>query len=176
MWQTMSDVLVSLVAARARNGVIGLRSGLPWSLKDDLAFFKSLTSGAPVIMGRHTWESLPRRPLPGRDNIVMTRDWTYAAEGARVYSSLTPALQAARAIARRKGLLQVFVIGGAHVYEAALPVADRVYLTEVDAEPAGDVLMPPFDEAAFDEVERQAFEKDDRNEYAFTIRKLVRRE
>lgn len=172
----MGDVLVSLVAARARNGVIGRGGALPWSLKDDLAFFKSLTSGAPVIMGRHTWESLPRRPLPGRDNIVMTRDWTYAAEGARVYSSLTPALQAARAIARRKGLPQVFVIGGAHVYEAALPVADRIYLTEVAGEPEGDVKMPMFDESAFDEVERQSFDQNERNEYAFTIRKLVRRE
>lgn len=172
----MGDVLVSIVVARARNGVIGRSGSLPWTLRDDLAFFKSLTSGAPIVMGRHTWESLPKRPLPGRDNIVMTRDWTYAAEGARVYSSLTPALQAARAIARRKGVPQVFVIGGAYVYEAALPMADRIYLTEVDAAPDGDVMMPDFDESEFTETERESFEADSRNDHAFTIRKLVRRD
>jgi dihydrofolate reductase len=172
----MRDIQVSIVVARARNGVIGAAGGLPWTLRDDLAHFKSLTMGAPIIMGRHTWESLPNQPLAGRENIVMTRNWTYAAEGARVYSSLTPALQAARAIARRQDGAEVFVIGGAHVYKAALRVADCIYLTEVDAAPEGDVMMPAFDETAFAEVERHEFAASERNDHAFSIRKLLRRD
>jgi len=172
----MNNVRVCLVVARAENGVIGRSGSLPWKLRDDLAHFKSLTLGAPVIMGRRTWESLPRRPLPGRTNIIMTRDWTYAAEEARVYSSLTPALQAARAIARRQGKSDVFIIGGAHVYETALPMADCIHLTEVAARPSGDVLMPPFDESEFEEVHRAEFPANERNDHAFSIRELVRRE
>ncbi len=172
----MGVVTLSLIVARARNGVIGNKGGLPWSLKDDMAFFKRTTMGCPVIMGRNTWESLPQRPLRGRDNIVLTHDWNYAAEGARVYSSLAPATQAARAIARRIGRMEVFIIGGAGVYARALDIADRLYITEVDAEPEGDTRMPPFDEFAFEETERTAFQADERNDHDFIIRRLDRRE
>ena len=140
------QVKLSLIVARARNGVIGRDGGLPWRLSDDLALFKQATAGKPIIMGRATWESLPRKPLPGRQNIVLTRDWAYAALGARVYSSLTASIAAARAIAAKDGQDEVFIIGGESVYAKALPMADLLYITEVDAEIEGDARFPDFDE------------------------------
>jgi dihydrofolate reductase len=129
----IEPIRLSLIVAQGRNRVIGSAGQLPWRLKDDLAHFKRTTMGAPVIMGRKTWESLPKRPLPGRPNIVISRDWNYDAAEARVYSSLSPAINAAKAMALRAGQSEVFVIGGAAIYELALPLADRIYLTEVDA-------------------------------------------
>ena len=99
----MPDSLnVCLIAARGKNNVIGNEGDLPWRLKDDLTFFKKVTMGCPILMGRKTWESLPKRPLPGRANLVVSRDWTYAAPGARVYSSLPSALAVGRAMAVRE--------------------------------------------------------------------------
>lgn len=168
------EIKLSLIAARARNGVIGREGGLPWKLSDDLALFKKTTRGKPVIMGRNTWESLPKRPLPGRANIVLTRDWSYGAEGTRVYSNLVAAIQAAKAIAARAGEREVFIMGGESLYRRALPLADRLYLTEVDAEVEGDVVFPAFDESAFCEAGSAHHEQDERNEYAFTFRVLER--
>lgn len=165
----MGPVRLSLIAARARNGVIGADGGLPWRLRDDLAFFKKVTNGCPVIMGRRTWESLPVRPLPGRSNLVMSRDWTYAAESARVYSSFVPALNAAKAMARKSGAGDVFVIGGASLYEAALPLADRLYITEVDAAPEGDTVFPAFDLSEWRCRELKTQPADARNDHAFRI-------
>lgn len=161
---------LSLIVARGRNGVIGMAGGIPWRLPADQAFFKRVTLGKPIIMGRNTWESFPRRPLPGRDNIVLTRDWTYAAEGARVYSSFAPAVSAARAIAARAGKDEVFVIGGQAIYERALPIADKLYITEVDAAPDGDAFFPDFDPAEWTETHTEPFEADEKNDHAFTIR------
>ncbi|CAN0266978.1 unnamed protein product, partial [Chrysoparadoxa australica] len=107
-----SAIKVSLIAARAKTGVIGNKGQLPWRLADDLAFFKSVTVGHPIIMGRRTWESLPRRPLPGRDNIVLSRDWTFSAAGARVFSAIGPAVEAGKALAVAAGKREVFIIGG----------------------------------------------------------------
>ena len=166
----MSDtVKVCLIAARGRNNVIGREGDLPWRLKDDMAFFKKMTTGSPIVMGRRTWESLPVRPLKNRENIVLTRDWTYAADGARVYSSFPAAINTARAIARRQGAHEVYVIGGAMIYEAALPYADRIYMTEVDATPEGDVYFPSL---AGDEWTSTALESHDAgngNDFAFSI-------
>lgn len=167
-------VKLCLIAARARNGVIGSSGDLPWRLKSDLAFFKKVTLGCPIIMGRKTWESLPVRPLKGRENIVLTRDWTYRAEGARVYSSFAAAANAARAVAARTGADKAFIIGGEAIYNLALPMADRIYLTEVDAEPAGDAFFPDLDGQQWQETSAERHEAGEGDDYAFTIRQLDR--
>ena len=169
-----SDVKLSLIVARGLNNVIGAAGQLPWRLKSDLMFFKKVTLGNPIIMGRKTWESLPRRPLPDRENIVMTRDWTYDAPGARVYSSFSPAINAAKAIAARDGKAEVFVIGGEAIYKRALPLADRIYLTDVDAAPEGDAFFPALPDHEWHEASAARFEVSDGDDHAFTIRKLER--
>jgi dihydrofolate reductase len=140
--------LISIVAAVARNRVIGAGGRLPWRLPEDLKRFKQLTTGAPVIMGRKTHESIGR-PLPGRRNIVVTRRRAASWEGCAVAHSLDEALALAG------DAPQVFVIGGAELYAEALPRADRLYLTLIDAEFAGDAQFPEFDPAAWREVERE---------------------
>lgn len=165
-------IRLSLIVAQGRNRVIGSAGQLPWRLKDDLAHFKRTTMGAPVIMGRKTWESLPKRPLPGRPNIVISRDWNYDAAEARVYSSVSPAINAAKAMALRAGQPEVFIIGGAAIYELALPLADRIYLTEVDAEPEGDVFFPVVGQARWSTRSQTRFEAGEGNDYGFTIKVL----
>lgn len=165
-------IRLSLIVAQGRNRVIGSAGQLPWRLKDDLAHFKRTTMGAPVIMGRKTWESLPKRPLPGRPNIVISRDWNYDAAEARVYSSVSPAINAAKAMALRAGQPEVFIIGGAAIYEMALPLADRIYLTEVDAEPEGDAYFPVIDTRAWSESSVTRFASGEGNDHAFTLRIL----
>ncbi|MCA8902329.1 MAG: dihydrofolate reductase [Hyphomonas sp.] len=167
-------VKVCLIAARGRNNVIGREGDLPWRLKDDLAFFKKATLGSPIVMGRKTWESLPFRPLKGRENIVLTRDWTYAAPGARVYSSFAAAINTARAIARRQGADTVFVIGGATIYEAALPFADRIYMTEVDAAPEGDVSFPALEAGEWAASVMESHPAGGGNDHAFEIVQMDR--
>ena len=167
-------VKLSMIVARARNGIIGKNGGLPWKLSDDLALFKQTTNGKPIIMGRHTWESLPKKPLPGRQNIIITRNWEYAAEGARVYSNLNAAINSAKAIAARNGEQEVFIIGGESLYRRALPMTDILYISEVDAEVDGDVRFPEIDESQFREVATKQFEKSERNDHAFTLRVLER--
>lgn len=168
------EVKLCLIVAQARNRVIGSSGTLPWRLKDDMAFFKATTMGAPVIMGRKTWESFPKRPLPGRENIVLTRDWDYDAAEARVYSSFPAAMNAARAIAAREGKEEAFVIGGAEIYALALPFADRIYLTEVDAEIEGDTLFPELDLRQWRAQEVAAHPAGEGNDHAFTIHRLDR--
>ncbi|MCI4646235.1 MAG: dihydrofolate reductase [Hyphomonadaceae bacterium] len=172
----MPDPKLSLIVARARNGIIGVEGDLPWRLRDDLRHFKSVTQGAPVIMGRKTWQSLPRRPLPGRANLVVSRDWAYVAPGARIYSSLNAALAVARALAVSQKLEEYFVIGGATLYEAALPMAERIYLTEVDAAPKGDVHFPDLSEADWAESSRVSHDAGEQNDHAFDVVVLERRE
>ena len=130
-----------LIFARAANGVIGHNNTLPWHLPEDLAHFKRLTLGCPVIMGRKTWDSLPARfrPLPGRRNIVVTRQADWRAEGAVCAHSLTEALQQAR------GQADVWVIGGAELYAQALPLATSAHVTEIDQTFEGDAHAPEFD-------------------------------
>ena len=164
-----------MIVARARGGVIGANGDMPWRLSDDLKSFKKITLGYPIIMGRKTWESFPRRPLPGRENIVLTRDWQYEATGARVYSSFAPALNAAKAIARAGDLGQVFIVGGAALYRKALPIADTLYITEVDADLDGDTFFPEFDEADWRETSRTPFQKNESNDFDFVSRVLERK-
>lgn len=168
------DVKLCLIVAQARNRVIGAGGALPWRLKDDMAFFKATTMGSPIIMGRKTWESFPKRPLPGRENIVLTRDWDYDAAEARVYSSFLAAANAARAIASREGKDEAFVIGGAEIYALALPFADRIYLTEVDAEVEGDTLFPELAVSEWRGDVIASHPAGEGNDHAFTIRRLDR--
>lgn len=170
-----TDIKLCLIVARAQNGVIGKDNDLPWRLSDDLIHFKRTTKGCPVIMGRKTWESLPRRPLPGRDNIVMSRDGQYAALGARVFTSIEPAIETARALAAAAGKSEIFVTGGSAVYAETLPLADRLYITEVTTTLDGDARFPAFDETEFTEVERRDVAANEKNEFDFTIRTLERR-
>lgn len=161
--------------ARGANGVIGAAGALPWRLKSDLALFKTLTFGKPVIMGRRTWESLPRRPLPGRVNIVLSRDGSFQPAGAVVSEDFSEAVQIAREQAQDDGEEEVCVIGGAEIFAMALPKARRMYLTEVMASPEGDVLFPPFDEAAWTELRREAHPAGPDDQFPFVFRVLERR-
>ncbi|MBI5899205.1 MAG: dihydrofolate reductase [Rhodocyclales bacterium] len=158
----MSETKLILIAALARNGVIGKDNRLPWHLPADLRHFKALTGGHAVIMGRKTWESLPEkfRPLPGRQNIVVTRNAAYRAEGASVAASLPAAIAAARGS-------QAFVIGGAELYAAALAEAGRLELTEIDRDYEGDTRFPARDPAQWREITREAHTDDDGLDYAF---------
>jgi dihydrofolate reductase len=161
--------------ARGANGVIGVGGALPWRLKSDLAIFKAVTLGKPVIMGRKTWDSLPRRPLPGRMNIVLSRDGSFEPHGAVICESFNEALQIGREQAAEDGADEVCVIGGAEIFKAALPRARRLYVTEVDAAPEGDVRFPDFDETAWTEVRREAHAAGPEDDHAFVFRVLERR-
>ncbi len=151
----------------SRNGVIGKDNAIPWRLPGELALFKRLTMGHPIVMGRKTWESIGRA-LPGRLNIVITRNKGYAATGATVVPSLDAALAAAA------GAKEIFVIGGAQLYAEALPRADRLYLTTVDTEVEGDTRMPDFDRRAWRTVSSESFARDERNAYNYTLDVLER--
>jgi dihydrofolate reductase len=137
-------VAVAIIAAVAENGVIGSGNLIPWRLPGDFAHFKRMTLGKPLIMGRKTFESIGR-PLPGRTNIVVTRQEGYQPPGVLVISSLEAALDHAQAIAKADRANEVMIGGGAEIYRQALPVADRMYLTQVMLEPAGDTFFPTID-------------------------------
>jgi len=161
--------------ARARNGVIGRDGGLPWRLKTDLANFRAVTMGKPVIMGRKTWESLPKKPLVGRTNIVLSRDGSFEPKGAVVCEDFGEAVSIGREQAAEDGAREVCVIGGASLFELALAKATRVYLTDVDAEVDGDVTLPPLDPAVWREVSAKAYTAGEGDDYPVVIRVLERR-
>lgn len=169
-----SPILTLGPVARARNGVIGRDNALPWRLKSDLALFKQLTMGKPVIMGSKTWDSLPIRPLPGRMNIVLSRDGSFEPSRAVVCDDFSDAVHMAREQAIEDGVEEICVIGGAAIFALALPKARRIYLTEVDAEPEGDVIMPPIDETGWREVRREAHPAGPDDDHAFVFRVLER--
>lgn len=133
-----------LILAMGRNRVIGAAERLPWRLASDLKLFKQETLGAPVLMGRATWASLPKRPLPQRDNIVLSRASAFRAGGAWCFSSLETGLAAARARAAQTHARAVYCIGGAQIYASLLDQAEAIILTEVDLAPAGDAFFPPL--------------------------------
>lgn len=145
---------IVLVVAVAENGVIGAGGGMPWRLKSDLARFKALTIGKPVVMGRKTFASVGR-PLPGRTNIVVTRDATFRAAGVVVTHSFGDAKAIATGDALRRFATEIAVIGGAEIYAQWIGIADRLELTEVHAAPDGDTRFPPIDLAAWQEVARE---------------------
>ena len=157
--------IVTLIVAVAENGVIGVNGALPWHIPEDLKRFKALTLGRPTIMGRKTWDSLPRRPLPGRTNIVVTRDKGFRAERALVAHSVKEALTLAEA----EHPDEIMVIGGAGIFADVLPQAHRIQWTEVMAAPAGDAFMPPLDSAQWKEVAREGPYESKGLRYAFIV-------
>lgn len=164
---------LTLVVAIAKNGVIGRDGGLPWRLSSDMKRFKAATMGKPVLMGRKTWDSLPKKPLPGRQNLILTRDASLVAQNAWVYTDLAAMLAAARAMALASGGDEVCVIGGAQLYDAVLPQADRIVLTEVNLEPEGDAYLR-LDLSQWREVSREAVAAGPNDDADFTIRVLER--
>jgi dihydrofolate reductase len=142
---------LSLIAALARNRVIGIDNRMPWHLPEDFKYFKATTLGKPIIMGRKTWDSLGR-PLPGRLNLVVSRQTDLQLEGAEVYPTLDAAIVRAEAWAHEQGAREVMLIGGAQLYELGLARADRLYLTRVALTPEGDAWFPAFDEAQWQRV------------------------
>ena len=155
---------LSIIVAMSRNRVIGANGALPWHLPDELKLFKALTLGHHIIMGRKTWESIGR-PLPGRRSVIVSRQPGYRVEGAIVARTLQEAVAVCGADD------EVFVIGGAEIFREALPLADRLYLTVVDADVEGDTLMPAFDHAAWRELESRPHPPDERHAHAY--RQLV---
>ena len=144
-----------LVVAVAENGVIGADGAIPWRLKSDMQRFKAMTMGRPLLMGRKTFVSFPRRPLPGRTNIVITRDPDFRAAGAIVTSSMSEALTIARGDALRRSAAEIAVVGGAEIYAQAMPFADRLEITEIHAQPDGDTVFPAIDRKLWREVARE---------------------
>ncbi len=153
---------ISLILAKSTNNVIGDKGAIPWRLPDDMKFFRRITMGKPIIMGRRTFQSL-KKPLPGRQNIVLTKNPTFSASGAIVVTDFDSALWAAADVE------EVMVIGGAQIYEMAHPIADRIYLTQVDAVIDGDTALNFDLETGFEETCRQEHPADARHVYSFSI-------
>jgi len=159
---------LAIIVAQAKNRVIGVNNKLPWHLPEDLRYFKQVTMGKPIIMGRNTYESIGR-PLPGRTNIVISRQESYAPQGVKVVSSLEAAIDMAESIAMIDGASEAMVIGGGQIYAQALEKADRLYLTEVDAEIDGDAWFPEFARENWKEVGREDFSAEGPNPYNYSF-------
>ena len=155
-----------LIVAVSRNGVIGRDNQLPWHLPEDLKFFKTVTMGKPILMGRKTFESIGR-PLPGRTNIVITRDPDWHSLGVEVAGSLEAALQLGEKACSAVGEEEVMVIGGEQIYRMTLPAADRLYLTQVDADVEGDAYFPEVDFGQWQQISEQLPELTDTHPYRF---------
>ncbi len=158
--------MISLIAAVARNGAIGKNNQLLWHLPEDMRYFRETTRGKPVIMGRRTWESLPDafRPLPGRHNVVVSRNATFQAPGATLVGSLNEAIQLTEDTAD-----EVFIIGGAELYRQALPAVQRLYLTEIASDFDGDVFFPPIQANDWTEISRSAAQSASGLEFSFVV-------
>ena len=157
---------VTIVAAMARNGAIGLDGRMPWHLPAELGHFKKATWGKPIIMGRKTYESIDKA-LPGRQNIVVTRSKRFAAQGCDIAHSLKAAIQ----IAIGK---EVMVIGGGQLYRKAMPIANRLIITEVNCEPQADTWFPEWDVNQWEEVRRESFPGDEKNPHSFSITEYLK--
>ena len=156
---------ISLIAALTRNFVIGRDNDLPWHLPDDMKYFMQTTKGHHVIMGRKNYDSIPEkfRPLPNRTNIVVTRQQSLQAPHCTIVHSLAEAMD----LARKAGETELFIIGGSAIYQLGMPFAQRLYLTEIDAELPGDTYFPIFDRTNWKETSRKHHSVDDRHSYAF---------
>ena len=159
---------LALICAMSENRVIGRDNGLPWHLSEDLKYFRRTTMGNCMIMGRNTWESIGRA-LPGRTSIVITSNAEYQAEGAEVVGSLQQAIERAEAVSKETDSIQAFVIGGAVLYQAALPLADTLHLTRVHAQVEGDTILYEFDESNWKEISRVQYQHDESNQYDYSI-------
>ena len=165
---------LALICAMASNGVIGNDNKLPWRLPEDLRHFRRTTMGHSIIMGRKTWESIGK-PLPGRGNIVVTRQRDYQTDGAKIRDSLEAALELAGNIAAMDGAEQAFVIGGAELYRQALPLATLFHLTRIHAEIPGDTFLTGFNESEWRELSRADYSRDEENHFDYSICLLRRR-
>ena len=161
----MSQAKIVLVVAVAKNGVIGRDGDLPWRLPSDLKRFKQLTLGKPVLMGRKTWDSIGK-PLPGRPNIVVTRDASFAAPGAEVVSSLDEGLAAARRDAQELGADEICVIGGGQIYAQVFDRADVLHVTHVEADVEGDTRFPDIDPADFEKILEESIPQGEKDSHA----------
>ena len=159
---------LSMIVAVAENGVIGRNNSLPWYLPNDLKYFKQTTMGKPVIMGRKTYESIGK-PLPGRTNIVITRQADYQPEGVKVVSSVEAARELAESVCLIDGQEEAMIMGGAEIYALALPHTDRLYLTEVHADVEGDAFFPEYDKSLWQEVAREDFAAEGPNPYNYSF-------
>jgi dihydrofolate reductase len=164
------NVIISIIAAMDKKRGIGLANKLPWRLSADLKRFRELTMGHHIIVGRRTFESIGR-PLPGRRMIVVTRDAAYKAEGCDLAHSVEDAVN----LARERGESEAFICGGAEIYAKSIGIADRMYLTFVDAEVAADTFFPEFDELEWSERESFYQPADEKNEYAFDFKLMIRK-
>lgn len=160
---------ISMIAAMTEDRVIGIKNTLPWKLPNDMKWFRQNTMGKPIVMGRKTFESFGAKPLPGRINIIITRDENYQALDSIVVHSIDEALKAAGDVE------EVMIIGGASFYEQMLPKADRLYLTFVHAELKGDAWFPEIDNNDWNKVEKINHKKDDKNQYAHSFIVLDRK-
>ena len=163
------SVPVAIIAAVGENGVIGSGGAIPWRLPTDFAHFKRTTMGKPLIMGRKTFESIGK-PLPGRTNIVVTRQADYQPEGALVCSSLTAALDQAQRIAAASGVDEIMIGGGGEIYREAMPLAERLYVTHVAASPAGDARFPLIDPKQWEVEARPELLRTERDSADFTVK------
>jgi dihydrofolate reductase len=161
---------LSLVVAMSENHVIGRDGGLPWHLRSDLKNFKAITQSKPILMGSNTWDSLPRKPLPGRLNLVLSRDLKFEAEGGIVCGSLFEALDIAKEHAIDDGAEEICVIGGANLFAQVMAKADRLYVTHVHATVDGDTHFPAIDPARWQVVRQEAFAKTADDDYDFTLK------
>ncbi|WP_273758371.1 dihydrofolate reductase [Bartonella sp. AU55XJBT] len=157
-------ISICLIAAVAENGVIGCKGEMPWHLSTDLQRFKALTLGKPIIMGRKTWDSIGR-PLPGRKNIVITRDCTFSAEGAVVAHSLSQACSLATRVVSQNDVEEIFIIGGGEIFQQGFGLADKMFLTEVLASIDGDCFFPIFDKEKWTIVQTQDIPKGDKDSH-----------
>ena len=159
---------ISIIVAAAENGVIGAAGDMPWRLPSDLKRFRALTMGKPVVMGRKTFQSLPKA-LDGRDNIIVTRNHGFRADGVETAPSLEAALDIARGKAKARGVDEIMVIGGGEIYLAAVAVADKVYLTRVHATIAGDTTFPALDPTAWRQVSEEALPRGPKDDHEATL-------
>lgn len=155
---------INIIVAIGKNRVIGIDGDLPWKLSSDLKNFKEITMSKPIIMGRKTFESIGRA-LPGRRNIVLSSNPDYKAEDCEVFNSLERAVDQLE----KEDVLECMIIGGARLYKEAIPYSTRIFLTEVDASPKGDVFFPKLDDAQWEEVDRENHQKDDKNDYNYSF-------
>lgn len=169
----LKDIHLSLFVAIAENGVIGRDNAMPWRLSEDLKYLKRMTMGKPILMGRKTWESFPKRPLPGRPNLVVTRDADYDAPGGEVFCSTEDAIARGEVLARELDVDEIMVLGGGQIYDALLERATRIYLTEVHDTPDGDTRFE-FDRAGWREVSRERHEKGEKDTSAYSFVVLER--
>jgi len=163
----------SMIVAMAENRVIGINNNLPWYLPNDLKYFKQVTMGKPILMGRKTYESIGK-PLPGRTNIVLTRNKNWSAEGVRTVNSLEEAYELAESIVEIDGRDEMMVIGGDQIYQSALASSDRIYLTKVHAEVKGDAWFPELDWSQWKEIGRDDFKAEEPNIYDYSFIVLER--